>query len=431
MSEPIKKILILMTLFITLTSLSTLSFSVNLVAESAIVINGETGQVLYEKNAHQPMYPASTTKVLTAIIVLEDLALDEMVTITHEATRAGGSHIALEPDEVVSVETLLYALMITSANDAAVALAKHHSGTVEAFAQVMNERAETMGALNSHFKNPHGMPDREHTTSAYDLAMISKHAMQNAKFREIVATRRYEIPPTNKKTETRYLNSTNSLFTGIPGSNTTIQVDGQPTPTAFEFSNGIKRGYTNDAQFCFIGSATIENRTVITTVLKSSDAAMYQDTRELMHFAYNKTTPHVLKNLGDTIAQIPINNKRQTVVDAISEHAIVVDLPLEVDPSQVEEKITLNPSIELPIQKDEHLGTAGYYLEGQLLFQTDLVAIDDYSGENLLSQEITLYPQKPFFLLDKNMWLRFASRLFIGLVMWRTVMTFLRIKKIA
>lgn len=426
-----KNNIFLILLVLILSIFSNISYGLNIAAESAIVINGETGQILYSKNPHHPMYPASTTKILTAIIILEDLELNDIVTITHEATRAGGSHIALEPGEEVTVEQLLYALMITSANDAAVALAKHHSGTVEAFTEVMNNRAEEMGALNSHFKNPHGMPNREHLSTSYDLAMISMHAMKNSIFREIVATRRYEIPPTNIKTDTRYLNSTNSLFTGIPGSNTRINVAGQTTLTAIDYASGIKRGYTNDAQFCFVGSATLEGRTVITTVLKSTDALMYQDTRELMNYAYEETTTHTLVPKGDIISKIPINNKRQTVVEAVSKETVTVDLPLDVPIDLIEEKVSLEPSIELPVLKGEHLGTVGYYYNDQLLLQTDLIAMDDYSGENLLNQEITVFSQNSIFTFDKKIGLQLILRLFIALLFWRSIMTFLRVKKIA
>ena len=187
----------------------------DLVAETAVLINQKSGQVLFDKNANTPMYPASTTKVLTAIIIIEDLPLDEIVTIDAASPYAGGSAIALEPGETLTVEQLLNALMITSANDAAEALAIHHSGSIDAFADVMNERAAEMGAVNSNFENPHGLPDPNHMTTAYDLALIAQHAMQSEAFRTIVQTRRYEIPPTNLKKETRYLNSTNSFYQGI------------------------------------------------------------------------------------------------------------------------------------------------------------------------------------------------------------------------
>ena len=261
--------LIALSAFITLTgSASTFAseYDINasdLIAETAVLINQVSGQVLFDKNANTPMYPASTTKILTAIIVLSDLPLDEVVTIDAESPYAGGSHIALEPNEQLTVEQLLYALMITSGNDVAEALAIHHSGSLDAFADVMNERAAEMGAINSNFENPHGLPNPDHLTTAFDLAMIAKFAMQNETFRKIVKTTRYEIPPTNVKTETRYLNSTNSFYSGMEGSNDLITIRDKKMPIAYDLVTGIKRGFTDEALNCLVSSASKDDKAYI------------------------------------------------------------------------------------------------------------------------------------------------------------------------
>ena len=401
-----------------------------LVAEGAILINQHTGQILFEKNAHSPMYPASTTKVLTAIIVLEDLALDEVVTIDPQSPYAGGSHIALEPDEQVTVEQLLYALMIASANDAAEALAIKHSGSIEAFALVMNQRAAEMGAINSNFVNPHGLPNSDHLTTAYDLAIISKHAMQNEMFRKIVKTIRYEIPPTNKKTETRYLNSTNSFYQGMEGSNSLITVKGNKVPIAYEYVTGIKRGYTVDAKNCLISSATKEDKSYISVVLKSNGDEMYADSRLLLDLGLLGMETYTLTQKDEVIETISINNKRKTKIPAVFEETVSIDLPSGTDPNRIEKKVNILNVIDLPVKKGEELGTVSYYLDEKLLLTQSLVSLDDFAGEDLIT-ELTHYfvtEERPLF--SKAWTLNIIMRLILALLLWRSIMTAIRLRKI-
>lgn len=426
--------LFIILLLITIQAITSIAFANdelnNIVAEGAIIINGDTGQVIYAKNAHLPLFPASTTKILTAIIIIENHDLDEVVEICNEAPYAGGSHIALEPGERVTVEQLLYALMITSANDAAVSLAKHHAGSVEAFAEIMNAYALDKGALNSFFKNPHGMPDNEHISTAYDLAMIAKHAMTSPTFRTISQTRRYEIPPTNRKTETRYLNSTNALFPGISGSNAQITLNGSQTLIGYDLATGIKRGYTNAAQFCFVGSASFEGRNVITAVLKSQDRLMYQDTRLLMNYAFSGTESHLVNTSQDVMTSIPLNNKRQTIVQAVVPTDVRIDLPVGLSPDDIEVKEHIFSNIELPLSENEEIGSIGYYHNDVLLLQVPLVSDSDYIGENLLNAETYHFMEKKPLYLTYQFWLSTFVRLMFALVVWRSIITLIRVFKI-
>lgn len=404
--------------------------SSDLTGEGAVLINQESGQVLFNKNAHSPYYPASTTKVLTAIIILEDLPLDEKVTIDAQSPFAGGSSIALEPGEVLTVEQLVYALMIASANDAAEALAIHHSGSIEAFIEVMNTRAASLGAINSNFENPHGLPNADHLSTAYDLAMITKHAMENERFKSIVTTRRYEIPPTNIKKETRYLNSTNSFFEGMVGSNTLITVRGKKVPIAYPYVIGVKRGYTDAAQSCFIGAATIEDKTYISVVLKSIGNDMYQDTRLLLDLGLFGTQTHTLNASQEVIETISLNNKRKTQIPAIIQSRIVVDLPISQTIEALEKKITFNTTIDLPIKKGEVLGTLSYYLGDQLLVSTPLVSQDDFAGEDLVT-EVTRYLMPQQAKLFSGAWfINIGMRLLIAILLWRSIMTYMRLQNL-
>lgn len=400
------------------------------IAESAILINQDSGQILFDKNANAPMYPASTTKILTALIVLEDLPLDEIVTIDPQSPYAGGSHIALEPGEEVSVEQLLYALLIASANDAAEALAIHHSGSIEAFAEVMNTRAAELGAVNSNFENPHGMPNKDHLTTAYDLALIAKQAMKNEVFRKIVKTLRYEIPPTNKKTETRYLNSTNSFYQGMAGSNTMITVKDKRVPIAYEYVTGIKRGYTVDAQNCLVTSATKDGHSYIVVVLKSIGDQMYIDTRLLLDYGLFGFVTHTLSNENETIETITMNNNRKTQIPAIISNAITINLPEGVDPSSVERKVNLLSVIDLPVKKGEVLGTVSYYLGDTLLVSEPLLSSDDFAGEDLITEYTRYFVSEERPLFSKPWFINIFSRLMIAILLWRSIMTAIRLRKL-
>lgn len=402
----------------------------DLVAEGAVLINEESGQVLFDKNANLPLYPASTTKILTAIIILEDLPLDDVVTIDNQSPYAGGSSIALEPGEQLTVEQLLYGLMITSANDAAEALARYHSGSIEAFANVMNERAAEMGAINSNFVTPHGLPNNDHVTTAYDLAMIARYAMQNEMFRKIVTTKRYEIPPTNMKKDTRYLNSTNSFYQGIEGSNDLITVRGKKVPIAYEYVVGIKRGYTDEAMNCLVTSAEKDDKAYIAVVLKSNGNAMYQDTRLLLDLGLFGLSTHVLNEKEEVIDTLQINNKKETKIPLYPEHEVVIDLESDVDPASLVKKVNINSSIELPVLKGEVLGSIGYYLNDELMVSVPLISNDDFDGEDLLNDitNMIFVNNRPF--LSKAWFFNLLTRLLIALLLWRSIVTAVRVQRL-
>lgn len=401
----------------------------DLVAESAVLINQTSGQVIFDKNANTPMYPASTTKVLAAIIILEDLPLDEVVTIDAASPYAGGSAIALEPGETLTVEQLLYALMITSANDAAEALAIHHSGSIEAFAAVMNERAAEMGAVNSNFENPHGLPNPNHLTTAYDLALIAQRAMKNEVFRNIVQTRRYEIPPTNMKSETRYLNSTNSFYQGIEGSNDLISIRGVNVPIAYEYVTGIKRGYTDEAMNCLISSATKDDKSYISVVLKSNGNSMYADSRLLLDYGLFGVQSFELLSKDVVVENVNLNNKRKTVIPLVLEQTLRVDLTEGVDPTLLEKKIAIESTIDLPVMKGEVLGTISYYYGETQVASAKLVSQDDFAGEDLVNSVTTFFASEERPLFSKSWFFYVITRFVLAVLLWRTIMTFLRLQK--
>ncbi|MDE7265205.1 MAG: D-alanyl-D-alanine carboxypeptidase, partial [Clostridia bacterium] len=224
-------------------------FSVGASAQSEIAMELSTGTVLTEHNADAQLPMASTTKILTAIIIIEDCNLDEVITVPTEAVGVEGSSIYLKKDEQIDIRDLLYGLMLRSGNDSATALAIHHSGTVEKFAEVMTERANQMGAEHSNFKNPSGLPDSEHYTTARDLCKIACYAMNNPQFKQIVSTTNY-----------------NGNFRSFANKNKMLH--------KYEGANGVKTGYTVKAGRCLVSSAERNGMDVVCVVLNCPD--MYE-----------------------------------------------------------------------------------------------------------------------------------------------------------
>ena len=192
-------------IFLFILSLNTISFAVEVDSPRAILIDVDTGRVLFQKNAYEAAYPASTTKILTAILTLENCDLDEMVEASANAVNsvyANGTTASIQPGEKLSVRDLLSTMLIHSSNDSAFILAEHVGGTIESFASMMNSKAKELGAKNTNFVNPNGLPNTKHKCSAYDMALFARYAMQNfPEFRKIVSTVNYTLPITEKYTE--------------------------------------------------------------------------------------------------------------------------------------------------------------------------------------------------------------------------------------
>lgn len=227
-------------------------------SEIAIEIN--TGTVLQENNADVQLPMASTTKIMTAIIIIEDCDLDEVITVPNEAVGVEGSSIYLKKDEQIDVRDLLYGLMLRSGNDSAEALAIHHSGSTQKFAEAMNERAKELGAKNTNFTNPSGLPDSNHYTTARDLGVITCHAMQNEIFKEIVSTKNYSGKFRS------YSNKNKMLYN-------------------YEGANGVKTGYTVKAGRCLVSSAERNGMEVICVVLNCPD--MYERSSKILDNCFN------------------------------------------------------------------------------------------------------------------------------------------------
>lgn len=396
--------------------------NINITAESAILIDASNGDILYEKNSNKQMYPASTTKIMTAILALENCNLQEEVVIDKETPFTEGSRIYVIEDEVFTVEQLLYALLVDSANDSAVALAKHISGNVEEFAKLMNKRAKELGATNTHFTNPNGLPDKEHVTTAHDLAMIAKYAMTIPKFRELVKTPRYQIPPTNKQQETRYIINSNRFLWGVGGRNK-IQYKGKWIDIKYDLIDGIKTGYTTEAQQCLVSTAKKNDRRLISVVLKAIKTNVYLDTRTLLDYGFDNFKFIDIVDAGETIKTIDIKNGQVGNLDLITQEKMSKAIPIASNKSNIEYDITLKDNIKAPINKGEVLGKITYKLNDEKLGSINLIAHSSID-------EKKIYKAIKRMKSTKNVRLyKIILVFFILYLIWRTIVTINRLGK--
>lgn len=255
----------------------------NLTAQYAVLMDFETGKVLYDKNGSQKLYPASTTKAWTAYVVLKHVSnLSEVVKIENLPT-VDGSSMYLRNGESFTVRQLLDGLLVHSSNDVAVVLANYVSGSIEKFAELMNKEAEAVGAKNTHFNNPHGLPDENHYTTAYDMALMSREAMNNDVFRDIVKTKSISFPATQEYPYERYFLNTNKFLT----SNEKMNYKGKEIPVKYDLIDGIKTGYTDAAGKCLLSSGIKNNMRLISAVFKTSGNDLYMDSRTLIDYGFD------------------------------------------------------------------------------------------------------------------------------------------------
>lgn len=248
-------------------------------AESAILMEAETGTILYAKNIHQHQYPASTTKILTTLIVSEQCTdLDEIISFSHDAvfdTPRDSSHIAMDVGQELTLEQCLNAMLIRSANEVCYALAEHITGTTDwsVFAEIMNQRAQELGCVDSHFANPNGLPDENHYSSVYDLAMIGRAFFDNEMLCRITLTRRMEFPATEKLPQGK-LEINNMKI--IPGGE-----------YAYEYIVGCKTGFTDDARYCLVSCAEKDGMRLICAVMHDEEPYQYEDSIALFEYGFS------------------------------------------------------------------------------------------------------------------------------------------------
>ena len=357
-----KKILIFtIILFLILGDVKAFSYpKPNLTAEGAILIDLNSGQVLYSKNVNERFAPASTTKIMTALITLEKCQLNDIVTVGKNPPYEDGSKIFLYEGEQVTVEQLLYAMMLESANDAALTLAEYIGGSKEGFAKMMNDEAAELGCKNTHFTNPNGLPDPDHYTSPYDLALITKKAMDNPVFRMFVSTKTYNMAPTNKQPSTRYFHNHNKMLTtrsyGYPG------------------IDGVKTGYTVAAEHTFVGSINRNGMHLAVVIMKDKKPG-YDETKQLFDYGLNAFKTEKVIDKNTKISNI---NAGTVSIPVYTKNDLYITIPRDKAITPVK-KIVLEKSFN-KIVKGEEVGYIEVTAGSNVDIKVPLVSGKDYTN---------------------------------------------------
>ncbi len=350
-------------------------------APAAVLMDAESGLILYGKNENTRVYPASTTKIMTAILAIENGNLDDRVTVSFDAVNTidfDSSKAGWFEGEVVSFRDLLYSLMVCSANDSANVIAEHLCGTQKAFADKMNERAAELGAQNTHFFNAHGLHNENHYTTAQDMAILARHAMSLPLFREIVALRTYTIEPTNKCEEKRFLNSTNHLLN-------------PQSPYYYADAIGIKTGYTDAAQSCLVSAAKTGDVTYISTVFGATNdngqKMSFVDSRTLLSFGAQACPPVSLVSAGDPLGSVPVQKaKGMRDMPVHADSAVINAMPEGVGRDAVTTREYIKTDLTAPVAAGDIIGRVEYYYGDILLGQTYMAADVSCEKSSLLAR---------------------------------------------
>jgi D-alanyl-D-alanine carboxypeptidase (penicillin-binding protein 5/6) len=334
-------------------------------AQSAILLDAKTGQVLYEKKIHTRSAPASTTKIMTAILAIESGRLDDVVKVSMRAAATRGSSMYLYSGQTLSLRELVTGLLMRSGNDAAVAIAEHLAGSVDAFAEMMNRKALIIGATNTHFRNPHGLSTPGHYTTAYDLAVITRYALANPVFAEIVNTKETTIEWQDRKGRERDVNlrNTNRLLWML------------------EEADGVKTGTTNEAGPCLVSSATKGNHKIIAVVLH--DHSRWYDSMQLLKYGFDNYDLYDFASRSDILADIPVEGGLADSVGAeiIEPAALVVKAD---DYKFVTVEVNLPEKIKAPVYQGQKLGEIIFFIGDKAVKTIDIVATKDINERTLI-----------------------------------------------
>ena len=360
-------------------------------AASALLLDADYDQVLYEQNADERRYPASITKVMTGLLTVEaidrgELSLDQQVTLTDDLYTGigeGGSTQDLKAGETLTVRDLLNCALIPSANEACNALAHTVAGSIPAFVELMNTRASELGMTNTHFVNAHGYHDDNHYTTARDISLMCVEAMKHPDFREIVSSVSYTVPATNLHAA-RTLHDTNALVSNY-----------RLTGFLYQYAVGIKTGSTPEAGYCLASAAVKDGRTLIAVVLggenyknsagEAVSANYFQESKDLLDWGFNHFSRQTVLSAIDPVDTIPVTLcADQDYVTVQPAQGVDATLPNDTDPALFQRRVDLPETLEAPIEKGQVLGTITLTYEGKDYGTVDLIAATGLERSQLL-----------------------------------------------
>lgn len=362
------KVILLFCIFFCLSTPITYSSPPNIQAQAAILIDAKTGQILFEKNSHVRNAPASTTKVLTAILAIESGRLDDEVKISPRAANTAGSSMHLSTGQMISMRELVTGLLLRSGNDAAVAIAEHLAGSVENFVALMNAKAQLLEASGSHFANPHGLSAVGHYSTAFDLAWIARYALTNPIFSTIVNTKETSIEWLDRKGKEhdQNLKNTNKLL------------------WLLEEADGVKTGTTSQAGPCLIASATRGNQKLIAVVLH--DHSRWYDSMQLLKYGFDSFELYEFANKDDVLGAIPVEDGLSPLLDALVETtaSLVVSA---ADYEHVTVSVNLPEKIKAPVYQGQKIGEIVFSVRQQEIKTVNIVAgqtVDEKTNSKIL-----------------------------------------------
>jgi serine-type D-Ala-D-Ala carboxypeptidase (penicillin-binding protein 5/6) len=334
-------------------------------AKSAILIERDTGAVLYEKNSHEKLAPASMTKIMTMLLIMEALEKgqikwDDEVRTSEYAASMGGSQIFLEAGESMTVKEMLTGIAIGSANDASVAMAEHIAGSEEAFVGKMNKKAEEIGLKDTQFQNPTGLPAKDHYSSAHDMSMMAKELLKYNEITKFTGT--YESYLREDTENKFWLVNTNKLVRFYDG------VD------------GLKTGFTNEAKYCLTATAKKGNMRVIAVVFgASTPKERNSEVTKMLDYAFNQYQTKPMFKKGDPLSQAKVSKGQESKVQAVTDEPISILSKKGEKLDKVEQKVTLSKDLKAPIKKGDKVGTLVIKNKGKKVLESDLVAKRDVS----------------------------------------------------
>ena len=329
------------------------AYAIDVSAKSAILIEAETGKILYAENPHEKLPMASTTKIMTALVALEQGNGEDTVTVDASAYGTEGSSIYLHLEEEIALKDLLYGLMLSSGNDAAVAIAVHIGGGTQTFADMMNKKAMELGAYNTNFVTPNGLHDDAHYTTAYDLARIAAEAMKNNEFREIVSTDYYRAETGEIA---RTFKNKNRILWEYPG------------------GTGVKTGYTKAAGRCLVFSAQQDGMELIGVVLNCPN--MFEDAKAMLDYGFENYETTVMVKSGAAAARVSVRGGEKSLLELTPSRDIIV--PVEKGSSaSYRTRVVIEEDVSAPVYKGDALGYVEVLDGDALLLRRELVAAED------------------------------------------------------
>ena len=342
-------------------------------SKGSVLIEKESKRVLYEKNAHEKMAMASTTKIMTCIVAIEAGKLDEIVTVSGKAARAPKVKLNLKTGEKQKLGDLLYSLMLESHNDTAVAIAEHVGGSVEEFCAMMTEKAKAIGAENTCFETPNGLDGQAHYSTPYDMALIAAYALDNPEFVKIINTPQIEIPTTQ-----------------VEGSKKHTLINKNRFLSQYEGAEGVKTGYTSKAGHCFVGAVKKEDMELIGVALgagwdSKGKSRKYTDVIKLMNYGYNNYKKYKVLDKGEEKGSVKVTNGKVEDVTLYVDEIVILPLT-EHEKETIELKKTVTDELQAPIDENQVVGKVEVICDGKVLKKVDLLAGQKVDKANLLDK---------------------------------------------